>query len=33
MFSRCLTVALNHEQTKTHPERVSKIKPYIDQHN
>ena len=33
MFSRCLTVALNHEQIKTHPERISKIKPYIDQHN
>ena len=28
-----LTVALNHKQIKSHPERISKIKPFIDQYN
>ena len=28
-----LTVALNYEQIKDHPERISKMKPFIDQHN
>ena len=28
-----LTVALNHKQIKSHPERISKIKPFIDQHD
>ena len=32
-FQYALTVALNHEQIKDHPERISKIKPFIDQHN
>ena len=29
-FQYAVTVALNHEQTKDHPERTSKIKPFID---
>ena len=28
-----LTAALNHEQIKIHPERTSKIKPFIDEYN
>ena len=32
-FQYSLTVALNHIQIKSHPERISKIKPFIDQHN
>ena len=28
-----LTVALNHQQIKNHSERISKIKPFIDQYN
>ena len=28
-----VTVALNHEQLKDHPERISKIKTFIDQYN
>ena len=28
-----LTVSLNHKQIKSHPERISKIKPLIDQYN
>ena len=32
-FQYALTVALNHEQIKDHPERISKIKPFIDQYN
>ena len=32
-FQYALTVALNHKQIKTHPERISKNKPCIDQHN
>ena len=32
-FQYALTVALNHEQIKSHSERISKIKPFIDQYN
>ena len=32
-FQYALTVALNYEQIKDHPERVSKIKPSIDKYN
>ena len=32
-FQYALTVALNHEIIKYHPERISKIKPFIDQYN
>ena len=28
-FQYAVTVALNHEQIKDHPERISKIKPFI----
>ena len=28
-----MTVALNHKQIKIHPERISKIKPFIGQYN
>ena len=30
-FQYALTVALNHEQIKSHPERISKIKLFINQ--
>ena len=32
-FQYALTVALNYEQIKSHPERISNIKPFIDQYN
>ena len=32
-FQYAVTVALNHEQTKSNPDRISKIKPFIDQYN
>ena len=32
-FQYDFIVALNHEQIKDHPERISKIKPFIDQYN
>ena len=32
-FQYTLTVALNHKQIKSNPERISKIKPFIDQYN
>ena len=32
-FQYAVTVALNHEQIKSHPERISNIKPFIDQNN
>ena len=32
-FQYALTVALNHEKIKDHPERISKIRPFIDQYN
>ena len=30
---KCLTVALNRDKIKKDPQRVSKIKPFIDQYN
>ena len=32
-FQYAVTIVLNHEQIKAHPERISKIKPFIDQYN
>ena len=32
-FQYFLTVALNHEKIKDHPERITKIKPFIDRYN
>ena len=32
-FQYALTVALNHEQIKSHPERISNIKTFIDKYN
>ena len=32
-FQYALTVALDYEQIKNRPERISKIKPFIDQYN
>ena len=32
-FKYALTVALNYEKIKNNPERISKIKPFIDQYN
>ena len=32
-FQYALTVALNHEQIKKDPQRIIKIKPFIDQYN
>ena len=32
-FQYAVTVALNHEQIKKDPQRISKIKPFIDQYN
>ena len=32
-FQYALTVALNHEQIKKDPQRITKIKPFIDQYN
>ena len=32
-FQYALTVALNYEKIKDHPERISKIKPFIDKYN
>ena len=32
-FQYTITVALNHEQIKSHPERISNIKPLIDQYD
>ena len=32
-FQYTLTVALNHQQIKNHPERISNLKPFIDQYN
>ena len=32
-FQYVVIVALNHEPIKDHPERISKIKPFIDQYN
>ena len=32
-FQSALTVALNYEQIKKDPQKISKIKPFIDQYN
>ena len=32
-FQQAVAVGLNHEQIKSHPERISNIKPFIDQYN
>ena len=32
-FQYAVAVALNHEQIKIHAERISNIKPFIDQYN
>ena len=32
-FQYAVTVTLNHEQIKDHPERISKIKPFIDKYD
>ena len=32
MLSVASTVALNHKQIKSHPERIPKMKPFIDQY-
>ena len=32
-FQYAVTVALNHEQIKDHPERISKIKLFIDKYD
>ena len=32
-FQYAVAVTLNHEQIKSHPERISNIKPFIDQYN
>ena len=32
-FQYALTVALNYEKIKKDPQRISKIKPFIDQYN
>ena len=32
-FQYAVTVALNHEQIREHPEKISKIKPFIDKYD
>ena len=32
-FQYALTVALNHQNTENHPERISNIKPFINEYN
>ena len=32
-FQYSITVALNHQNIENHPERISNIKPFIDQYN
>ena len=32
-FQYSITVALNHQNIQNHPERISNIKPFIDQYN
>ena len=32
-FQYAVTVALNYEQIRDHPERISKIKPFIGKHD
>ena len=33
MFSIAVTVALNHEEIKKDPQRITKIKPFINKYN
>ena len=33
VFLYDLIMALNHEQTKKDPQRIKKVKPFIDQYN
>ena len=33
MLSICFNCSLNHNKINNHPQRVSKIKPFIDQYN
>ena len=32
-FQYAVAVALNHEQIRDHPEKISKIKPFIDKYD
>ena len=32
-FQYAVAIALNHEKIKSHPERISNIKPFIDQYS
>ena len=32
-FQYAITVALNHEEIRKHPERITKIKSFIDKYN
>ena len=32
-FKYAITVALNHQNTENHPQRISKIKPFISKYN
>ena len=32
-FQYSITVTLNHQKIKSHPERISNIRPHIDQYN
>ena len=32
-FQYAITIALNHQNIRNHPEEISKIKPFIDQYN
>ena len=33
MLSKCVTVALNYEEIKKDPQRITKIKPFINKYN
>ena len=33
MFPICVTLALNLDKIRKNPQRISKIKPFIDQYN
>ena len=33
IFKRCLVDALNYQNIKRNPERISKLKPYINKYN
>ena len=32
VFSMRITIALNHQNIENHPERISNLKPFIDQY-